>query len=256
MALSQSAAGAIDCELSYTDFEPLLRSAICAGAGLADTPSSGITRYLNGSTLDTYYFEKQHLDVGTFTGVYGAVLNEMNLTFEANAPVGVQLGVLAQKMTKESATRSTALTEPSTDAVMRSGADVASISLGGSAIAAAVQRLVLNIRNNITPRSEVTADAPAEMMPHSFEVSGSMLVYFPTVALYDDILANTARALAIPVATAAGSFTFRLPAIKLVGGGPTIPAQNQDVMLEIPFLAERGTLDAAACTMALDVDPA
>ena len=255
MDLAKSAAGGLDCELSYTDMEGLLRSAIGAGAGLSDTPVSGTTRYKNGTALDTYYFEKQFLDIAAFVGVYGAAINECTLTFEANREIQVQFGLVAQKTTQEAATRSTSVTAAATDAVMRCGADVAHIKLGGSAIAAAVQRLVISIRNNISPTTQVTADAPTAMQAHSFEVSGSMLAYFPTTALYEDMLANTSRALEVLASNAAGALTFQLPAIKLTGGTPPIGGQNTDVMVELPFMAQKGA-GADDFTFALDVNPA
>lgn len=255
MDLGFSAAGPIEAELSFTDFEALLRSALGAGAGVADTPTAGFTRYKNGVALDTYYFEKQFGATGFFTGVYGAVISEVTLTFEANKEVLVQFGILAQKTTKEAATRGLSLTAPATDAVMRSGIDVAHIKLGGSAIACAVQRLVLTLRRNIAPRSQLTTDSPAEMLSHSFEASGSMNAYFQSQALYDDMRANTTRSLEVRVGNAAGTFSFFLPAIKLTGGTPNIPGQNQDVMPEIPFMAQKGA-GAEDFTMSLDVDPA
>lgn len=256
MDLGFAAAGNIDAELSYTDFESVLRSVLCAGAGLADTPTTGITRYLNGTTIDSYYAESLFNDVAVIKGIYGMVFNDLTITFEANKEIALQFGVLAQKAIKVSPTRSTAITAPSTDAVMRSGADVAYIKLGGSVIAAAVQKLTLNIRNNFAPRGEIGQGGPQEMLAHSFEVSGSMTTYFPSAALYDDMVAATVRALEVKASNAAGAIGFQLPAITLNGGTPPIPGQNQDVLLEIPFLAAKGTLGGNACTMAIDFDPA
>lgn len=257
MDLGVSASGPVESELSFTDFEELLIAALCArGTGTADTPSSGVTRYLNGTVVDSFYFEKLFTDVAKIVGVYGAVINELTLTFEANKEVLVSFGILAQKTAKEAATRSTAYTAPSTDAVIRSGVDVATLKLGGSTIAAGIRKLTISVRNNLTLKPEVGAAAATEAMAHSFEVGGSIEAYFPTLALYDDMVANTSRALEVKAGNAAGAFTLHLPAISLVGGTPPIPGQNGDVMLEIPFLAVKGTLGAASCTMGLDVDPA
>lgn len=257
MDLGVNAAGPIEAELSFSDFQELLIAALCArGTGTADTPAAGTTRYLNGTVIDWFYFEKNFTDVAKLVGVYGGVINEVTITFEANKEVLVSFGIVAQKTAKEAATRSTAYTAPSSDAVFRSGADVATLKLGGSTIAAAVRKLTISIRNNFSMKPEVGSAVATEAMAHSFEVSGVMETYFPTLALYDDMVASTMRALEVKAGNAVGAFTFHLPAINLTGGTPTIPGQNGDVIKEIPFLAVKGVLGAASCTMGLDVDPA
>jgi hypothetical protein len=255
LELSKSSAGGFDSEMSFMDFEVLLRSILGAGAGLANTPVAGTTRYLNASTLKSFYLEKQFADVSAFIGVYGACFSELTLDVTANDVVKAQWGIVAQKTTKESASRGTSVTVPAVDPVMRSGFDVASILLGGSAIGAAVQRLTLRINNNIRPTTQVMAGNPTAMQFGAFEVSGDMTVYFPSTTLFEDMLANTSRALEFTLSNSAGSFRFAMPAIKLTGGTPAIPGQNQDVMLDIPFVAQKGA-GSDTHTLALDVTPA
>jgi hypothetical protein len=255
LELSKSSAGGFDAEMSFTDFEALLRAVIGAGAGAANTPVTGTTRYVNATTLKSFYLEKQFADVNAFIGVYGGCFSELTLDITANDVVKSQWGIVAQKTTKENASRGATVTSPATDPVMRSGFDVANILLGGSAIGAAVQRLTLRINNNIRPTTQVMVGNPTAMQYGAFEVSGDMTVYFPSTALYEDMLANTARALEFTISNSAGSFRFALPAIKLTGGTPAIPGQNQDVMLDIPFIAEKGS-GGSAHTLALDVTPA
>lgn len=251
--LGASAAGSFTSELSYTDFIDLLVAAIMAGAGAADTPDAGTTRYVNGTTLKSFYLEKSFTDVGVYVGFKGCVINQLTLTFAANRPIMAQFSVMGQKGESITAARAT-IDAPATDAVMRCGADVGTLTLDGSAAPAAIQSLTLNITNNFTPETQVTAANPTGQNPHSFVVTGTMMAYLPNRTLFKQMLDHTAAALLIGASNAAGGFAFRLPKIQLTGGTPKIPGQDQDVMQEISFVAELGT--SPACTMALEVTPA
>lgn len=255
LQLSQSAAGAFDCEMSYTDMLPFLIAVMGAGAGAPDTPSAGTTRYTNAATLKSYYLEKQFTDIAAFIGIYGVCFSELSLDITANDVVKAQWGLVAQKTTKEAATRGASVTAPATDQIMRAGYDVATIKLGGNAIGAAVQKLTLRINNNIRPTSQLSASNPTAMQFGAFEVTGGLTAYFPTTAMYEDMLANTARALEFTLSNAAGTLRFNLPVIRLNEGTPAIPGQNADVMQEFSFVAEKGGV-GSAYTMSLDVTPA
>lgn len=253
--LSKSAAGGFENEMSYTDFVAYLIAILGAGAGAADTPAAGTTRYTNASVLKSYYIEKKFADIGAFIGVRGACFSELTLDLTANERVKAQWSIMAQKTTDESASRFTAVTPVASDPVMRCGFDVAAIELGGSPLAAAVQQLTLKISNNIRPTTQLSADSPTAMQFGAFEVTGTMRAYFPSKVLYQDMLTNTARSLKTRISNSAGAFGFYFPAIKLADGTPKIPGQNQDVMQELNFSAQLGG-SGEAYTMALDVTPA
>jgi hypothetical protein len=255
MDLAKSAGGSIGFELSYTDMVDLLLAAIGAGAGTPDTPAVGTTRYTNGSTLKSFYLEKQFLDNGAIIGIRGAVFNELNLAFTANNPVTGQFGLLAQYDQKEAVTRGTAVVNPATDSVMRSGADVGSLLLDEVAFPAAIQSLNLAIRNNITPESRIGLDYPGAWHLQSFGVSGSMTCYFPDLDLYDKFKAFTSHALSVRVANEAGELTIGLPAFRIMGYPTNIAGQNQDIMAELTFETELGGA-GAPYTLSLDVKPA
>lgn len=252
--LSKAANGTFDSEMSFLDFEVLLRALLGAGAGLPNTPIAGTTRYTNAGTLKSYYIEKQFTDINAFIGVYGAAFSSLSLDITANDIVKGTFGIVCQKTTKEAASRGLSVTASSQDAIMRAGFDVANIKLGGSALSAAVQRLTLQINNNVRPTTQVGIANPSAMQFGAFEVTGQMTAYFPDTTLYDDMLANTSRSLEFTISNPAGAFRFYMPAIKLTGGAPLVAGQNADVMTDIPIAAQKGA-GAEAYTMALDVTP-
>jgi hypothetical protein len=163
---------------------------------------------------------------------------------------------MAQKADSLAATRGASYTAPSTDAVMRSGVDVSNLTLGGSPIAAAVRALRWSIKNNLKPTDQLNSEVPSGFTFGNFEVTGSAEVYFPDATIHDLIQAQNSLALSAKIANAAGAFTFSLPAVRLTGGTPSIRGQGQDVLLEIPFIAHKGTHSGTPCTIAVNVDPA
>jgi hypothetical protein len=250
--ISKSSAGQFTSELSFTDFVTWLPAAMRAGAGVV---TGDVTRYTNANVLKSFYFEKQFTDISAFVGAYGLVIGGMTLTLTANEIAQVSFDMMGKYLKKETVSRGTGpIAAASTDQIMRSGADVANLTLGGSAFPASVQSLTLTINNNLRPKTELTADSPTLYNIGSFDVTGSMRVYFPTLAMFDLMIAHTAQGMTFDVENAAGRFGFVLPSIQLSNVSPNIGAINQDVMLDIPFMATRGVSDAF--TIALDVEPA
>ena len=248
---SKAAGGSIECELSFTDFVPLIQAAI--GATIATPAQTGAT-YKNGNVLQTFYFEKLFADVSRYVGVYGCAINELELRFQANSPVMATFGIMAAKTGSLGATRGVSYTTPSTDAVMRSGVDVAHVKVDGSAIAAAVRALTLKIANGLKPTDQLTSEHPTGFQFGDFQVTGTAEVYFPDAAVYDLVEGSTSKSLEIKVANAAGSFAFNMPAVRFTGGTPLIAGQGSDVMLSIPFLAHQA--DGGDNTLNVTIDPA
>lgn len=252
--ISESAAGSFTSELSYTDFVDFLVASIRAPAG---TTTDGVTKYVNGITAKSFYFEKQFTDITAgFIGCYGLTISDFTLALTANDIAKVTFAMSGKKCTKESATRGTGtITAPSTDQVMRSGADVANLKLDGSAFPCAVQSLTLNIQHNVTPKTELTSKSPTGQNGKSLDVSGTMKCYFPSTALYEAMLAHTSKALSFDISNAAGKFLFDIPVIKLGSHTPPAGPVNQDVMVDIPFMASLGGV-GSPYTIAISIDPA
>lgn len=252
LELSKKAGGTFESELSYTDFITLLQAAIGSALG---TPAAGAgTTYKNGNTLTTFYFEKLFADVSRYIGIYGAAINELELKFQANSPVMATFGLMAQKTGSLGASRGTGYTAPSTDPVMRSGADVAHVKLSGSAIAAAVRAMTIKIANGLKPTDQLTSDVPTAFQFGDFIVSGNLEAYFPDAAVYDVVEAEASAALEIKVQNTAGAFVLNMPAARLHGGTPLITGQGGDVLMNIPFLAHQAA--GGDNTLNILMDPA
>jgi hypothetical protein len=252
--ISESAAGSFTSELSYTDFIDFLVAAIRAGAGVT---TDGVTKYVNGLTAKSFYFEKQFTDITAgFIGLYGMSISEFSLALTANDIARATFGFSGKKGTKEAATRGTgAIAAPSTDPVMRSGADVANLKLDGSAFPCAVQSLTLSVQHNVRPKSELGSKSPTGQPGGTLDVSGTMRCYFPSTTLFEAMLAHTSKALTFDVANTAGKFLFDLPAITLGAFTPPAGPVNSDVIVDIPFMAVKGG-SGSPYTIAISVDPA
>lgn len=239
LELSKNAGGTFDCELSYTDFITLIQASIGSALG---TPASGAgTTYKNGNVLTTFYFEKLFADVSRYIGIYGAAINELELKFQANSPVMATFGIMAQKSASLGASRGSSYTAPATDAVMRSGVDVAHVKLGGSPIAAAVRAMTIKISNGLKPTDQLTSDVPTAFQFGDFIVNGTMEAYFPDATVYDVIEASASAALEIKVGNTAGAFVFNMPAARLHSGTPNISGQGADVMMNINYTAHKAS---------------
>lgn len=124
-----------------------------------------------------------------------------------------------------------------TNSVMNAAAGMTAITLDGGAPGAAVKSIKLNLDNSVRAVEGVGSAGPTDLTYGRSMVTGSIEMYFETIAMYTKLLAGTSAALAWTVSDGAKSYAFLLPKIKFNSGAPVVTGVDTDVMINLDFTA-------------------
>ena len=129
------------------------------------------------------------------------------------------------------------LAAPTTE-VMDASAGMTAVTIDGGAPVGAIKRINLKLENNLRPIEGVGAAAPTGISYGRGIVSGSIEMYFESVAMYTKLLANTTAALSWNVTKNAKSYQFTVLKLKFNAGNPPATGVDTYVMM---------TLDLTGC---------
>lgn len=121
--------------------------------------------------------------------------------------------------------------------VMDAAAGVTAITLDGGAPGAAVKRVSLRVENNLRPIEGVGTAAPTGIAYGRSIVTGSIEMYFETIAMYNKLLSNSTAAMSITITKSTKSYTFLVPKMKFNSGSPPVQGTDTDVMIPLEFTA-------------------
>lgn len=124
-----------------------------------------------------------------------------------------------------------------TNAVMNSAAGMTSILLDGGAPGGAIKSIKLNLDNGVRAVEGVGSAGPTDLTFGRSMITGSIEMYFETIAMYTKLLAGTSATLAWTVSDGSKSYNFSLPKIKFNSGSPTVTGVDTDVMQTLEFTA-------------------
>lgn len=206
-------------------------------AGAGKSVNTKGKRVSIGTTLRTFTFERQFLDVPLYDPFTGIALNSFSLDVKPEQLIKGSLGLVGMDAGAESGTSgATAVTSAATNAPFSSFQGA--IYEGGSAIAVATG-LMINLNNN---RSGVPVIASA-VTPDIFEgravVTGQLTAFFSSAALFNKFVNETESSLEVKFVDPADTTKFinvLLPRIKYTGGDRNPPKEGP-VPLVMPFQA-------------------
>jgi hypothetical protein len=232
--VGRSGRGSIKTNLSYGTFDDWLAMALC---------SDWATNVLKNGILDKtgaleWTFEQGATD--SYVRAAGCRVDTVDLRLNARQSVEADFGIMALSMpTPTNAIISGATyTAATTTQVMNAALNVASLAITGVTNAPKLQSLSLSIKNNIYQNDIVGQYDPYSHGKGRFELSGSMNTYFENLDTYNAILAHSDIGLAFTLGSVTlQKYSFSIPKIKLMDGGPPVPGNGKAVMLEVPFQA-------------------
>ncbi len=206
----------------------------------------------NGTTQYSNTVEKQYQDQATpsFEYITGLCLNKLSLTLTSQQVVKAVKSYVGST-TSVTTTRLAGATDilPGTYPVLNASANVGELGFAGTADIGPdfVLELSLSINNNLRPLYALESIGAIGQGDGTSEITGSLNSYFGDTLYYENLLSNTAVSLffqigpmgAVNGPSQYGSYFVDMPYIKLSSGSPTVPAQNQSVMLPLGFQALR-----------------
>lgn len=226
--------GNINTRFSYGTYDTWL-SRLMGAAWASDVLVNGVS-HLAG-TLEQFY-EQGGTD--SFVRFQACRWNTLELNLEARRAVTAQWGIMGiRSPTPTSAIISGATyTAATTSEEFNAGLNVANLALSGVTNSPKMMSLKLSVTNKIYANDIVSSYETYSHGLGRFEVSGSMNTYFENLDTYAAIVGHDTVGLSFDLEDAAGnSYTFELPKIKLMDGGPAAPGNGKAVMLEVPFQA-------------------
>jgi hypothetical protein len=234
--LGYDTGGDVTFEFSMATFDVLMEGVMCALA-----TGSAPKTFINGTTVMYHTIMKQFLDLSSinqrFTGV---VVDKMSLEFKKRAKVTGSFSLMGMSYQEDVIAGST-FTGPSTNPVINTSSHVTSILMDGVPMTTCIDRLSLQIMNNMRATTCVGNKAATEFVPGDFDVSGALDLYFKDLSMFTKYQAGTPFSLAWTITDDAGKIgTFTIPVaqfetLKAVAGGG-----NQDVMASGTFKTSKG----------------
>jgi hypothetical protein len=170
----------------------------------------------------------------------GCRWNTLDLRFTAKQSVEADWGIMGIGVPDPTTAIISGATylAPSTTPVLNAALNVGALVIAGITNAPKIQSLSLSIKNNIYANDVVGQYDTYSHGLGRFEVSGSMNTYFENLDTFNAIVGHTDVALSITCGAATGQkYTFALPKVKLMDGGPPVPGNGKAVMMEVPFQA-------------------
>lgn len=238
--------GTIRTLYSYSTYHTWLEYLLCSDWAL-DEVKNGI---LHKAATVEFFFEQGGTD--TFIRYRGTRFNTLDLSLRPRQSVTADWGIMGiGSPTPTSAILAGATyLPPTTTEVLNAGLNVAALDFTGIASPPMIQALTLRITNNIYPIDIVGAYEPYAHGLGRFEVTGSITALFENLDTYSAILDHDDVTIGFTLLDAEGNTeVWSLPTCKLIDGGPTVPGNNQPVVLEVPFQAKYDAGELASLTV-------
>lgn len=242
--LSQSVSGSYSADLSYGSFDDLIASGL---------RGSWATNVLTDGNVDPLLTFEETIDNSDGTFAYseflGAVVDGMDFGFESMKPVSFKVDMMAQKETLRAAIITGATYTAANANVIETGNVVASLAVHGLSPVPSVKTLSLSIKNNYRKVEVLGSKFPTCFIPGERDITGNMIAYFKTNALFQRVLDHGAGAISFTFGSVTlKKYTVSIPDAVFLNGSRRLAGMNDEVMVTIPFRA-RGTATVAPVTI-------
>ena len=235
-------------------------------AGTAVTLQASMLRNPNGASGGTLAhellvaqsstIETSFLDVGQYFTHDGMRVGSYSLSVATGAIVTGTLGFQGRETVRsitEKLTNSgnyTVLAAP-TNQVMNATTNVGSLELNGAALATAIQSIELSGEASLRNQNGVGSKFPSGIGTGRFNLTGSVVAYFATAALYNAFINHDTVSLSFSFTDLDdNAYYYTLPALKFTADPISPTGIDTDVMENLEFVAFRDA--ATACMLQID----
>lgn len=238
---SAGASGGFNFELSYGTFDDILASLL-----YADWSTNVL---VNGTKQNPLTFEKRFYrgkdsdgstDLFDFLRFTGMVANTMNLSISANEIITGSFDFMGKGATSDDEIITGATyNEAGTAPVLSASHDVGTLTLtgaGDTGYSPKIMSVSLDVNNNLQGAGVVGSVDYANIGAGSFNVSGSLELYYENLDMYAAFLAGTELKLSLTLGKTSGSkYTIEIPRLKLSSCNVVAEGQNSYVMCSSEF---------------------
>ena len=237
---SAGASGGFNFELSYGTYDDIIASLFhndwetnTIKNGIKQIPLTFEKRFYLGqdSSDDTELY-----DYFRFTGM---VANTMSLSIAANSIITGSFDFMGKGATSGDAILSSATYEEASETdVLSASHDVGTLTLTGidDYPNPKIMSIDLEVNNNLQGAGVVGSVDYASIGAGSFDVSGTMQLYYESLDLYQAFLNSTALSLSLTVGKTTGQkYTFDIPRLKLSSCEIIAEGENSYVMCSAGF---------------------
>lgn len=238
---SAGASGGFNFELSYGTYDDIIASLFhndwetnTIKNGIKQIPLTFEKRFYRGqdSSGDTELY-----DYFRFTGM---VANTMSLSIAANSIITGSFDFMGKGATSDDEIITGATyNEAGTTPVLSASHDVGTLTLtgaGDSDYSPKIMSVSLDVNNNLQGAGVVGSVDYANIGAGSFNVSGSLELYYENLDMYAAFLAGTELKLSLTLGKTSGSkYTIEIPRLKLSSCNIIAEGQNSYVMCSSEF---------------------
>lgn len=200
-------------------------------------PSTEIT---NGATANSYHIEKRLEDKDKFFLYTGMMVNTMSLNIATGQPITGSFdftGKIPTIAIQDTAFAASPAAATVTE-VMNAIGNVGTLYEGGSALTGIhIRDLSIQINNNLRSLPAIGSDSAVAVTMGTFEVTGTINMYFENATLYTKFLNNTITSLSFTVTKGANQYLFVFPRIKFESDQDSGGGLNTDLMEQIQWRA-------------------
>lgn len=207
---------------------------------------------MNGTTMKTFSIEVGHLDIGQYRCYLGVAIDSVEITFESGAIVEMDVETSGRTMTLTQATNMGTPVAATVNTPANATKGIMDIIEGGALLSAItyVKSGKIKIANNLRSQEAVSTFGAAGIAAGTFEITGSLEMYFADPTHYTKALNGQLSAIALPVVDVNGNgYTYSIPAMKYTSAKVNSTGENTDVMLSLEF---QGIVDQVATNATLN----
>lgn len=194
----------------------------------------------NGVTRKSFTLEKEYADKTLFFAYRGMIVNQMSLSFAANAIATGTFSFLGGAATRAGATTGTgAANAATTNTPMNGVSNLGNIREAGTVLSGIYfQSVDMTINNNLRPRDAIANLGHIDIGAGTVSVTGTVNAYLENGDLYDKYIAGTATSISFEMTDAGGNrYLVSMPSVKFSAGNPSAGGINTDVVLPLSFQA-------------------
>lgn len=197
----------------------------------------------SGTTLRTFTFERQFLDIVQYQPFRGTTINSLNLSINPEAIIGGNLGLMSMSAGAMSGT--SAGTSYNAAPTYRPFAAFQAVLYEGGALQSVVTGLEINIENGRTLEPVVGSKYSPDVFEGRCRVTGTLTAFFENATLFNKFVNETPSSLWVKLLDPEGNFMNIIVPRIIYTGGTIDPPQEGAVPISMPFT---GILDPVSLT--------
>jgi len=229
----QSVSGDIDFEMSFGAYDELL------AAALFGNWDGNVLK--TGTQQQSFTFERGFNDISQFQVYSGCVVDELNLSVQAESLVSGRFSIIGKQMSQQGVPLDISPSMGAEFAPMDSFKG--SIKEGGNVLAH-IAGIDLKIENDAKGTFVLGADSTDQIVAGRSRVSGELTAYFEDNSLINKFVNADASSLELDLSGVGGSYTILLPNILYTGA--EVPVKGERVVtINLPFVALHDDTDSS-----------